>query len=292
MQRIVPHIWFDHTAAEAAAFYASTFPHASVRDAVRYPTDGLPDFQADFAGDVLIVDIDLDGYRITAINAGPEFPVNQSLSFTLSFPQTDPRSRGLMDELWAALGEGGSVLIPLDAYPFSPRYGWVIDRYGVGWQFLSTPGPAPFIRPCLLFGNVAQNRAWEAIEFYTSVFDGRIGTVERHESQAGPAKPGSVRYGEFDLLGQSFIAMESHGEQDFTFSCGVSLLVECADQDEIDRYWDQLSSVPEAEQCGWCTDRFGVSWQLVPVTMGDLMTRPGAHAKLMEMGKIEIAAFG
>lgn len=86
--------------------------------------------------------------------------------------------------------------------------------------------------------------------------------------------------------------MESHGEQDFTFSCGVSLLVECADQDEIDRYWDQLSSVPEAEQCGWCTDRFGVSWQLVPVTMGDLMTRPGAHAKLMEMGKIEIAAFG
>jgi predicted 3-demethylubiquinone-9 3-methyltransferase (glyoxalase superfamily) len=293
MQRIVPNIWFDHTAAEAAEFYASVFPEGRVVDTQHYPSEGLPDFQADMAGQVLTVDFELAGYRFVAINAGPEFPVNPSVSFMLNFsPAQDPQAREHLDELWTALSDGGHVLMPLDEYPFSPRYGWVADRYGVTWQLILTDpaGRPPFIVPSLMFGNAAQNRAREAIEFYTSVFGGRVGAIAPYPGQTGPATPGSVMFGDFELLGQWFAAMDSGVEQDFTFTCGVSLMLECADQAELDRYWEQLSAVPEAEQCGWCVDRFGLSWQVVPANLGDLIVAPGSYQKLLGMKKIEVAA--
>lgn len=184
--------------------------------------------------------------------------------------------------------------MPLGEYPFSQRYGWVSDRYGVSWQFILTNPegePRPFIIPSLMFGNRAQNRAKEAIDFYTSVFGGRVGDLAPYPEQTGPATAGSLMFGEFELSGQWFAAMDSGVEQDFTFDPGVSLMLECADQAELDRYWEQLSVDPEAEVCGWCVDKFGLSWQVVPVNLGELMTRPNAYAKLMGMGKIEIAAF-
>jgi predicted 3-demethylubiquinone-9 3-methyltransferase (glyoxalase superfamily) len=125
------------------------------------------------------------------------------------------------------------------------------------------------------------------------VFGGRVGNIQRYPQDAGPASAASVMYGDFEIFDQWFAAMDSaavtHG---FTFNFGVSLMVECADQAELDRLWSQLSSVPDAEQCGWCADKFGVSWQLVPANLADLMTKPGAYEKLMSMKKIEVAAFG
>lgn len=292
MQRIVPNIWFDHTAVEAAELYTSIFPGGRVVDTQHYPTEGLLDFQADMAGKVLMVELELAGYRIMGINAGPEFPLNPSVSFILNFdPSADPQAREHLDELWAALSDGGQALMPLQEYPFSPHYGWVKDRYGVSWQLMLTNPqgePRPFVTPSLMFGHTAQGRATEAIEFYTSLLAGRTGTVARYPD--GPAA-GEVMYADFQVLDQWFAAMDAAG-QDFTFSPGMSLMLSCADQAEIDRCWDQLSTVPEAEQCGWCIDRFGLSWQIVPADMGDLMTKPGAYAKLMTMKKIDIAAFG
>ncbi|MCW5952543.1 MAG: VOC family protein, partial [Propionibacteriaceae bacterium] len=93
------------------------------------------------------------------------------------------------------------------------------------------------------------------------------------------------------LLDQWFTSMDA-ADQDFTFTCGVSLMVYCHGQAEIDRYWDQLSAVPEAEQCGWCADRFGLNWQVIPDDLDELMAKPDAYATLMGLGKIEIAAFG
>ncbi|MFZ1284913.1 MAG: VOC family protein [Propionicimonas sp.] len=294
MQRIVPNLWFDHTAAEAADFYTSVFPQGRVTHTQRYPTEGLADFQAELAGQVLMVEFELAGYRFIGINAGPEFPVNPSVSFMLNFdPSVDPQAREHLDELWAALSEGGQALMPLQEYDFSPHYGWVQDRYGVSWQLMLTNpsgDPRPFIVPSIMFGHTIQGRAKEGIDFYTSVFGGRIGTVALYPEQAGPVA-GSVMFADFEVLGQWFAAMDAAG-QDFTFNCGVSLMVECADQAELDRYWEQLSAVPEAEQCGWCADRFGLSWQLVPVNLGELMTAPDSFEKLMGMKKIEIAAFG
>lgn len=84
--------------------------------------------------------------------------------------------------------------------------------------------------------------------------------------------------------------MDSGVEQPFTFSEGFSLMVKAEGQDDLDRLWAVLSTDPSAEQCGWCRDEFGVSWQIVPRDIEDLMARPGAYARLMEMKKIDIAA--
>jgi predicted 3-demethylubiquinone-9 3-methyltransferase (glyoxalase superfamily) len=85
--------------------------------------------------------------------------------------------------------------------------------------------------------------------------------------------------------------MDSGVEQQFEFGCGVSLEVQCTDQAEIDRLWEALSAVPEAEQCGWLADRFGVSWQIVPADMAELMQRPDAYEHMMGMKKLVIADF-
>lgn len=297
MQKIIPNLWFDHTAAEAATFYASVFPNARVTDTQLYPDEGLPDFQAEFAGKEITVSFEIDGYSFIAINAGPEFPVNPSISFLLNFdPSRDPDARAHLDQLWAALAESGQVMMPLGEYAHSPHFGWVQDRYGVSWQLMLTnPGgePRPFIVPTLLFGSTAQNRAGEAAAYYVDIFPGsRVGTDMRYPEQAGPATPGSVMFTDIELFGQWFGLMDASVEQDFTFNCGVSLMIQCADQAEIDRYWDALSAVPEAEQCGWCADRFGLSWQVVPANLGDLMLTGDSYAALMGMKKIEIAAFG
>ena len=181
MQRIVPNLWFDHTAAEAAAFYTSVFPGGKVIETIHYPTEGLPDFQADMAGDVLTVEFELGGYRLIGINADAMFRPNPSVSFFANFdPSVDPDAREHLDQSWAALSDGGKVLMPLQEYPFSPYYGWVEDRYGVSWQLMLTdPGgePRPFIIPSIMFGHTVLGRASEAMDFYTSVFGGRLGTV-------------------------------------------------------------------------------------------------------------------
>jgi predicted 3-demethylubiquinone-9 3-methyltransferase (glyoxalase superfamily) len=296
MQRIVPNLWFDHKAVEAVEFYTHVFPDATITETIHYPTEGLLDFQKEFAGDVLYVEFAIRGYRFIAINAGPDVTVNPSISFMLNFdPTSDPDARQHLDTLWNALSEGGETLMPLDDYGFSSRYGWIKDKYGITWQLLLTNPdgePRPFIVPSLMFTELVLNRASEAIDYYASVFGGHVGTVARYPEDAGPTA-GTVMYGDFEILGQWLAAMDSGGaEHGFTFTFGVSLMVECADQAELDRYWSQLSSVPDAEQCGWCADKFGVSWQLVPANLAELMSKPGSYEKLMNMKKIEVAAFG
>jgi len=293
MQRIVPNIWFDHTAAEAAEFYTSVFPNARVVDTQHYPTEGLLDFQADMAGEVLTVEFEIDGYRMIGINAGSEFRPNPSVSFFVNFdPSVDPDARRHLDELWVALSDGGKALMPLQEYPHSPHYGWIEDRYGVSWQLMLTDPagePRPFLIPSIMFGSAVRGRAREALDFYTSVFDGRVGGVFTYPPEAGEVA-GEVMFADFQLLGQWFATMDA-ADQDFTFTCGVSLMVNCHGQDELDRYWDRLSAVPDAEVCGWCADEYGLSWQVVPDNLDELMAKPGAYAKLMAMSKIDIAAF-
>ncbi|MDB5186935.1 MAG: yteG [Candidatus Saccharibacteria bacterium] len=148
-QKITPNLWFDGNAKEAVDFYVSVFPDSKINSTSYYPTEGLADFQKDLAGKELALDFELSGNRFVAINAGPEFKFNESVSFS----------------------------------------------------------------------------------------------------------------------------------------------IECADQEEIDYYWEKLSKVPESEQCGWCKDQFGLSWQVVPENMESLMQRPGAFANMMKMHKIVIADF-
>ncbi len=310
MQKIVPNIWFNKNAAEAGEFYTQVFPNTTSKVTSSYPTENLPDFQKDLAGQPLTVELTIEDFEFVLINAGPEFRPNPSISFMVNFDPLifaqaagiDPASaqaalaaREALDHAYNKLIDGGKALMELQEYDFSPYYGWVEDRYGVSWQLILTNyegDPRPFIMPAFLFGAEAQNKCRETIDRYLSLFpDSAWGTIYTYPVAMGPVTEEHIMHADLTLAGQWFVAADSGNEQPESFNHGISLEVRCADQEEIDRYWDALSAVPEAEQCGWLIDNVGVSWQIVPVNIGELMQRPGAHGKLMEMKKIVIDEF-
>ena len=293
MQRITVNVWSQGTAEEAGRFYADAFPGARSEVTSRYPKTGLLPFQEPLAGKPLTVDVTVGAFRISLINAGAEFTPNPSISFLVNFDPLafdgDPgEARAALDAVWDHLVDGGSVLMELGEYPHSPRYGWLQDRYGVSWQLMLTDpsgDPRPFIVPSLMFVGAVDGQAGAAIEKYTSLFPG---------SRRGISAPypGSERlmYADFQLFGEWFAAMDGGADDHaFSFDCGMSLEVACEDQAEIDTYWDALSAVPAAEQCGWLADEYGVSWQIVPANMGELMKHDGAFERMLEMKKIVIA---
>jgi predicted 3-demethylubiquinone-9 3-methyltransferase (glyoxalase superfamily) len=227
------------------------------------------------------------------ISGGPYFKFTPATSFLVAC-----ESSAEVDRLWSALSAGGKALMPLDAYPFSERYGWTEDRYGLSWQVMhmGERKARQKITPTLMFAGGVCGKAEEAMSFYASVFrNGRIGDIARYEAGEGPDAPGTVKHGAFTLEGQSFAAMDSAYEHGFTFNEAVSLVVRCDSQEEIDRYWGKLSAVPEAEQCGWLKDKYGVSWQIVPAVMDEMMaTKDAAKLKkvtqaFLRMKKFDIA---
>lgn len=266
---ITPHLWFDREAREAADFYCSVFPDSRV--------ESITTLRDTPSGDCDVVSFTLRGQPFMAISAGPLFRFNPSISFIVNFdPSRDPRAREHLDAAWARLADGGQVLMPLDAYPFSARFGWVQDRHGLSWQLiLSDPAgdPRPDIIPSLLFTGDACGKAEEAGAFYRSVFpDSQEGQLVRWPAGSLPEREGTVMFSDFRLDQTWFAAMDSAREHGFVFNEAISFMVHCRDQAEIDRYWEKLSAVPEAEQCGWCKDRFGVSWQITPLALGEAMT--------------------
>jgi len=293
MSTITPCLWFNGDAEDAVNFYTSAFTDSAVWETSHYPTEGLADFQQELAETVLTVGFELAGQRFLAINAGKRFAFNESTSFMVNFdPSIDPDARHNLDALWNALIDGGSALMPIDSYDFSPRYGWLRDRFGLNWQLILTDPdgePRPKIIPALLFGHHVQNRAREAAEYYASVFaDSFLATDVRYSAHTGPAAAGSVMFSDFRLRDQWFVAMDAATRQHVSFNESVSFVVACADQAEIDHFWAALSAFPDAEACGWCKDKFGVSWQIVPANMNDLMKQPDAFEHLMAMKKLEI----
>ena len=126
----------------------------------------------------------------------------------------------------------------------------------------------------LLFVGDVAGKAEEAITFYASVFpDSKVGQIMRYGPGEAPDREGTIKYGAFALQGEGFAAMDSAHEHQFGFNEAISFMVNCENQDEIDRYWEALSAVPDAEQCGWLKDRFGVSWQITPTVMNEMLTK-------------------
>lgn len=277
MQKITPHLWFDKEAKEAAEFYASVFPDSKVT--------GVTTLRGTPSGEVDVVSFELWGQSFQAISAGPLFKFNPSISFMVNFdPSRMEDAREKLDALWTALSDGGTPLMPLDAYPFSKRYGWIQDRYGLTWQLILTDPagePRPPIVPSLMFVTESGEVAEEAIRHYLSVFkNARQGMLARYPAGMPPNKEGAVMFADFMLEGQWFAAMDASArEHHFAFNEAVSLIVSCEDQAELDEYWAKLSAVPEAEQCGWLKDRYGVSWQIVPYVMDEMM-RSGDEAAI------------
>lgn len=292
MQKIIPNFWFDHNAEEAVHFYLSVFKDSKINSTLYYPKteeEGLADFQKDFAGKVLTIDFEISGYRFTTINADSTFKPTPSISF---FYTCDTKEE--MDELWKKLSDGGKSLMELKSYPFSEYYGWVQDKFGYTWQLiLKNPqgDKRPKIMPSFLFTKDKIGKAEEAMKFYTSVFkDSEISkNVYKYPPGMEPDREGMIMYADFKVVGEWLAIMDSgNDETDFTFTPAISLMVLCKDQEEIDYYWEKLSSNPNFEQCGWLEDKYGVSWQITPENMDELMKYPGAYKRMMNMKKLDI----
>jgi predicted 3-demethylubiquinone-9 3-methyltransferase (glyoxalase superfamily) len=285
-QRITPHLWYDREAREAAEFYTRIFPNSRItQNAVM---DDTP------SGSVDMLVIELMGQEFSMISAGPMFKFTPAVSFLVQLHDKDE-----VNALWAALIEGGTALMSLDRYPFSERYGWLSDRYGLSWQIMYAPAGSArqSITPMLMFVGEQYGKAEEAIRFYTSIFrDARVNDIMRYGSDEAPDAEGNVKRASFTLEGTAFEAIESAHQHDFSFTEAISFMVYCDDQAEIDHYWEKLSAVPEAEACGWLKDKYGVSWQIVPRAMNAMMSNgtPQQIARVTQaflaMKKFDLAA--
>ncbi|MFX1567587.1 MAG: VOC family protein [Promethearchaeota archaeon] len=268
MKKISPHLWFDKEAKEAAEFYISVFPNSKITN--------ITTLHDTPSGDADIVSFELSGHPFMAINGGPVFKINPSISFILNFdPSRDKNAKESLYTMWNEFKKGGKILMALDKYPFSERYGWIEDKFGVSWQLiLSDPEgeDRSFIVPSLMFVGEMSGKAEEAINFYLSVFkDSKIGQISRYTKGMEPDKEGTIMFADIMIEGNWIAVMDSARRHDFSFNEAISLLIPCKNQEEIDYYWDKLSAVPEAEQCGWLKDKFNVSWQVFPTIMDEMM---------------------
>ena len=294
MRRITPHLWFDKEARQAAELYISSIPGSKLTKVTKL--SGTP------SGDCDLVAFELAGQPFMAISAGPYFRFNPSISFHLKCVTNDE-----VDAIWDRLSTGAKILMPLGSYPFSPRFGWLEDKYGLSWQVVSTAGNAVSqrITPMLMFVGPVCGKAEEAINDYASVFsnapEGAKGethaeVLARWGAGSEPEKEGTVQFGQCSLLGQEFVVMDSAREHNFAFNEAISFLVPCETQQEIDYFWEKLAADPNGGQCGWLKDRWGVSWQISPVVLqeslggNDEARKARVTQAFLKMKKFDIAA--
>ena len=269
MRKIIPHLWFDKEAKNAVEVYVSLIPNSKIRNVTTL--HNTP------SGDCDLVLFELSGQPFMAMSAGPLFKFNPSVSFHLKC-----KTKHDVDATFEKLSHGGKVLMPLGSYPFSDRYGWLEDKYGLSWQVILA-GDREMeqrITPMLMFVGGVCGKTEEAVNFYVQVFknapDGaeastNANILARYAKGEEPDKEGTVRYARFMLFGQEFVAMDSAREHKFAFNEAISFIVSCDTQGEIDYFWERLSANPNAGQCGWLKDRYGLCWQITPTIMNEML---------------------
>lgn len=271
-QPIYPCLWFNGNAKEAAQFYCTVFNDCII-------TADTP----------MVINFEAAGQKFMCLNGGPTFTPNPSISFFVVCETVEE-----VQASWKKLTEGGTIMMPLDSYPWSEQYGWVQDRFSVSWQLsydkLENVGQK--FTPVLMFTSEQQGKAEEAIQFYSSIFEpSSIIGILRYGANDGDVE-GTVKHAQFKLAGQVFMAMDSSLAHGFSFNEAISLVVECETQEEIDFYWNRLTEGGSESMCGWLKDRYGVSWQVVPAILKELMQdgerAPRVMEAFMQMKKFKI----
>jgi predicted 3-demethylubiquinone-9 3-methyltransferase (glyoxalase superfamily) len=289
MQKITPFLWFDNQAEEAVNFYCSVFKNSKKGSILRYDEAGAK-ASGRPKGSVMTAAFQLQGQEFVALNGGPIFKINPSISFFAIESE--------VVEWYDKLSAGGTVLMPLDKYPFSDKYAWVQDKYGVSWQLILSMGEIKQrIVPSMMFVGKVCGKAEEAINFYTSIFkNSKIGNIFRYGANQEPDKEGTIVFADFALDGEWFAAMDSAREHNFIFNEAVSFVMNCETQDEVDHYWNKLVEGGQESVCGWLKDKFGLSWQVVPRVLSKFLSDPDPqksqrvmHA-MLQMKKIDIPA--
>ena len=277
MQKIIPFLWFNNNLSEAIEFYTAAF-----RDAVRTDLHKLPD------GRTTTGTFRICGLEFHGLNGGPMFSFTPAVSF---FVNCDTEQE--IDQIWNRLSEGGQALMPLAKYPFSDKYGWVQDKFGLSWQLNLKPNQVK-IAPALLYTGEQNGKAEEAINFYMSLFkNASLLRIARYEASE-PGTEGTIKNAAFTLDGVEFRAMDSNGPHNFTFTPATSLFVNCNSQEEVDYFWNEFTREGKESRCGWLVDKYGVSWQIIPRELGQLMGDPNPLKSrnvmnaMMKMNKLDI----
>lgn len=267
-QKITPHLWFDKNAEEAVKLYTSVIENSSVGAVSHYGKEGF-EFHKMPEGTAMTVNFTLSGQSFIALNGGPTFTFNPSISFHIKC-----RTEQEVDTLWTKMSDGGKVLMELGSYPFSKRYGWLQDKYGVSWQIIHTEAPfTQRLTPVMMFVGNNAGRAEEAATLYTSLFrNSKITMISRYGKGMEPDKENSINYASIILEGSEFGVMDSAHDHKFAFNEAVSFLVHCENQEEVDYFWENfIKDGGEESMCGWLKDKFGVSWQIIPRQFEELL---------------------
>lgn len=267
MQKITPFLWFDNNAEEAVNFYTALFDNSGTLNITRYNEQSAA-ASGQKPGTAMTIAFKLEGQNFTALNGGPHFRLNQSTSFFV-YCESDSK----IEKIYKKLCDGGKVFFKLDKYDWSARYAWVQDKFGLSWQLdvdrINNPQK---VLPALLFANDNSLRLKEAANYYTSVFPDSKIIIEFPYDKSVGVPDGTLLFAQFKLSNYLFNAMSSTMKHDFDFNEAFSFVVNCKDQEEVDFYWNKLTSDGEMEsQCGWLKDKYGVSWQIVPTKLIELL---------------------
>lgn len=264
---IYPALWFDNQALEAFEFYCSVFPNSMILE-----------------HNQTVVKASLSNQCFIGINGGPYFLPNPAISFTVICD-----SREEINALWQKLILGGASIIDLGHYSWNAYYGWVQDQFGYTWQLqLGNGGKTQqHILPNLLFCGMHQNQCSQALQYYQKIFP----EFQRHQLLRYPSGDleGKIQNSIFSLNHLKFIAKDSPHKHIFDFNESVSFVIPCKTQQEIDYYWNYFTEHGSESWCGWCKDVFGISWQVIPNNLAQILaTHPQAYSTLTRMKKIII----
>lgn len=266
MATITPNIWFDNQSEEAVNFYISIFDNSKIIRIDRYSEAGQ-EFHKQKPGSVMNIEFTLANQHFIAINGGPIFKLNPAISFYVACESNEE-----VDSIFKKLSEGGSIMMELGEHPFSSYYTWFNDKYGVSWQLnKNCEQIKQKISPSLLFTQDKCGKAESAINLYSEVFPASKPDIVKYGPNMEPNSENGICFSSFTILGYEIHLMDSGLPHAFTFNESISLMLTVDDQKEIDQYWAALSAVPECENCGWLKDKFGVSWQIVPKVMNDML---------------------
>lgn len=262
MQKITPFLWFERDMPSVIAYYQSLFPGTLVKAGGE-----LSDTPS---GAVQMASIEIYGFTLDLMTAGPYLPFNATVSFLISCTSVEE-----VNDLASRLTEG-MVMMELGTYPFAERYTWVTDRYGVSWQLMysTTMTPTQKVTPTLMFSNDACGRATEAADFYTSIFhNAKLNYLQKYEPGESGNEKAMVKHAGLTLENVNIALMDNGTTPaSFTFAQAISFVVTCVTQEEIDYYWEKLTDGGKEVQCGWLSDKFGFPWQIVPTAMSRMLS--------------------
>ena len=270
---IFPCIWFNQKGSEAAKFYTSVFKNSKIT-----------------MDTSMVINIEIDGQKLMFLEAGPQFKPNLTVSLMMMCDTQDE-----VEAYYQKLSENGKVMMELDSYPWSEKYAWVEDQYGISWQlFYSKEKFDQKFSPVLMFTGQNNGKCREALDYYTSIFpNSRIESIMDYP--AGQGEPeGNIGHSQFIINGYTMMAMDSSHQHNFNFSEGTSMVVMTDNQEETDFYWNKLTENGEESRCGWLKDKYGFSWQITPKRLIELTNTsdPANNKKafdaMLKMNKIVI----